>query len=220
MTFSLLAKDSGTGAIGGAAATGSLCVGGWVLRGAWGKGISASQGAAPSTLWGENVLDGMAAGLTATDAVAKVTGADAGRAARQLSALDMSGGAGVHSGSDNSAVVAERLFDGGVAAGNMLASADVADALADGYLSMRGDFALRLLAGLRAAEAAGSDFRGLQSAALLILHPDRAPLTLRVDFSDDPLTALETLHRHATTGDYADWTRQVPTINDPERVLD
>lgn len=220
MTFSLLAKDSGSGAIGGAAATGSLCVGGWVLRGAWGKGLSASQGAAPSTLWGDGVLDHMGRGLTAAEAVAAVTGADAGRAARQLSALDMSGGTGVHSGTDNSPAVADLLFDGGVAAGNMLADARVVQALATGYLDQRGDFALRLLAGLRAAQAAGSDFRGLQSAALLVLHPDHAPLTLRVDHADDPLDALERLHRRATTGDYADWARQVPTLNDPERVLD
>ena len=48
MTFSILARDPTTGAIGGAAATGSLCVGGWVLRGDLAAGMSASQGAAPS----------------------------------------------------------------------------------------------------------------------------------------------------------------------------
>ena len=56
MTYSILARDPETGAFGGAAATGSLCVGGWVLRGRAGVGISASQGASPSTLWGEEAL--------------------------------------------------------------------------------------------------------------------------------------------------------------------
>ena len=60
MTFSLLARDPATGAIGGAAATGSLCVGGWVLRGSLAGGMSASQGKAPSTFWGEDVLAMMA----------------------------------------------------------------------------------------------------------------------------------------------------------------
>ena len=59
MTFSILARDPVSGAIGGAAATGSLCVGGWVLRGHVSAGMSASQGAAPSTIWGEEVLAAM-----------------------------------------------------------------------------------------------------------------------------------------------------------------
>ena len=59
MTFSLLAHDHETGTYGGAAATGSLCVGGWVLRGGLDSGLSASQGTAPSTFWGEDVLRAM-----------------------------------------------------------------------------------------------------------------------------------------------------------------
>ncbi|MFN3526048.1 MAG: DUF1028 domain-containing protein, partial [Paracoccus sp. (in: a-proteobacteria)] len=62
MTFSILAQDLGTGAFGGAAATGSLCVGGWVLRGDSRAGLTASQGAAPSTMWGEDVLVRMMSG--------------------------------------------------------------------------------------------------------------------------------------------------------------
>ena len=65
MTFSILAQDLNTGCMGGAAATGSLCVGGWVLRGDSRAGMSASQGAAPSTLWGEDALNRMQAGDTA-----------------------------------------------------------------------------------------------------------------------------------------------------------
>ena len=86
MTFSILAIDRKTGTIGGAAATGSLCVGGWVLRGDPRSGMSASQGAAPSTFWGEDVLFRMAAGETARTAVGAVTASDSGRAFRQLAA--------------------------------------------------------------------------------------------------------------------------------------
>ncbi|WP_284266457.1 DUF1028 domain-containing protein, partial [Roseicyclus amphidinii] len=77
MTISILAIDEKTGRLGGAAATGSLCVGGWVLRGGAESGMSASQGTAPSTLWGEDVLARMAGGLGAAEAVAAVTGPDA-----------------------------------------------------------------------------------------------------------------------------------------------
>ena len=221
MTFSLLAKDSDTGALGGVAATGSLCVGGWVLRGRLGAGMSASQGAAPSTFWGEDVLDAMAGGMDAGTAVTRVTGPDRGHDWRQLSALDPAGRAAAFTGIRNTPEMHSRIFAGGVAAGNMLASKQVVEALADGYLQAAGAFDTRLLAGLRAAQDAGSDMRGLYSAALLVLHPDRAPLTLRIDFHDtDPIGALEALHGRATSGDYGDWARQVPCVTDPMRILD
>ena len=65
MTFSLLVHDRATGTFGGAAATGSLCVGGWVLRGTVDSGLSASQGTAPSTFWGEDALTAMRGGESA-----------------------------------------------------------------------------------------------------------------------------------------------------------
>ena len=52
MTFSLLYLDKPSGCFAGATATGNLCVGGWVLRGHPHVGLTASQGAEPSILWG------------------------------------------------------------------------------------------------------------------------------------------------------------------------
>lgn len=220
MTFSLLAQDMDTNSLGGAAATGSLCVGGWVLRGDIRAGMSASQGASPSTLWGEDVLVGMRMGRSAAEAVREISEIDPGRDWRQLSALDRSGKTGVFSGAKNTPMIGEHQFDGGVAAGNMLANPDVARAVAEGYQAATGSFAQRLLAGLVAGEAAGSDSRGLQSAALLVVSANAAPLTLRVDYSEDPLGDLARLLERATTGDYGAWSRQVPTLADPIRVLD
>ncbi|WP_299849723.1 DUF1028 domain-containing protein [uncultured Roseovarius sp.] len=221
MTFSILAHDPETGAIGGAAATGSLCVGGWVLRGDLSAGMSASQGAAPSTLWGDDVLTMMQQGADAKSAIDNVTLPDRGRAHRQLSALDRHGGVAAFTGDANQPEKGSVAFTGGIAAGNMLARASVLEALAEGFESADMAFDLRLLAALRAAEKAGGDYRGLLSAALLVLHPDRPPLTLRVDYHpDDPIGALDQLHQRATGGDYAAWTEQVPTLNDPERKLD
>lgn len=221
MTFSILARDPASGAIGGAAATGSLCVGGWVLRGALGAGMSASQGAAPSTFWGEDVLAAMAAGETAQAAVARVSAGDAGRAQRQLSALGETGPGAAFTGAENGPEMGSRAFEAGIAAGNLLSSLDVLDALVAGFDTAGGAFSARLIAALAAAEAAGGDSRGLNSAALLVLHPDHAPLTLRVDYHEtDPVGALATLHARATSGAYADWARQVPCANDRERGLD
>lgn len=221
MTFSVLARDNETGAIGGAAATGSLCVGGWVLRGNLKAGMSGSQGAAPSTLWGEDVLIAMQSGLTAVEAVKSVTSADRGRAHRQLAAVDLSGKAAAFTGEMNEDVKGSLIFPGGIASGNMLGSEAVLSAMAEVALKSDQSFELRLLESLTAAHEAGSDFRGLLSAALLILHPDRPPLTLRIDYhADDPISALKHLYRKATSEDYAKWARQVPVVSDKERVLD
>ena len=221
MTFSILARDTETGAIGGAAATGSLCVGGWVLRGDLNAGMSASQGAAPSTFWGEDVLAEMRRGSDASRAVEKVTAADAGRDYRQLAALDLKGQTGVFTGASNEPEKGSRAFAGGIVSGNMLASTGVLDAMAERFGESEGDFVHRLLAALRAASEQGGDFRGLLSAALLVFHPDRPPLTLRIDHHpDDPVGALVALHRTATSGAYARWTGQVPVLNDRERILD
>ena len=74
--------------------TGSLCVGGWVLRGDARWGLSATQGSLVSTLWGTDCLAEMERGATAPRGVEEVTRADPGRAHRQLAALDPDGGTG------------------------------------------------------------------------------------------------------------------------------
>lgn len=217
MTFSILAQDSNTGAFGAAAATGSLCVGGWVLRGDSRAGVSASQGAAPSHMWGEDVLERMRAGTDAQTALDAVVGADGGREWRQLAALDRRGGTACHTGAQNTPWRGALAAPGLVVSGNLLAGPEVLEALRGTYLGAGGTLAERLLAALAAAEAAGGDTRGLQSAALLVLSDDAPPLSLRVDWSEDPIAALRDLHRRSQTGDYAAWLPSVPTRNDPER---
>ena len=220
MTFSILAQDFGTGSFGSAAATGSLCVGGWVLRGDSRAGISASQGAAPSTMWGEDALIRMQAGDTAEQALAAVTGSDAGRAWRQLAVLDRAGSAACHTGTANTEWRGSVVAPGLVVSGNMLAGPQVLEALHDTFLAEHGSLAERLLAALAAAETAGGDRRGLQSAALLVVSDDAPPLTLRVDWSENPVAALRDLHTRSHSGDYAAWLPKVPTRNDPERGHD
>ncbi|WP_297771524.1 DUF1028 domain-containing protein [uncultured Roseovarius sp.] len=221
MTFSILARDPQTGAIGGAAATGSLCVGGWVLRGHVLAGVSASQGAAPSTFWGEDVLSLMQDGEEPQTAVDRVTSSDKGHAHRQVSALDLHGATGAYTGAANDDSKGHLSFAQGIVAGNMLSNQTVLRAMVDGYEAAQGDFSRRLLTALDTARSAGGDYRGLLSAALLVLHPDHPPLTLRIDYHpDDPVKALEDLLRRATTGPYSDWARQVPVSSDRDRTLD
>ncbi len=220
MTFSILARDPDSGAIGGAAATGNLCVGGWVLRGDPRAGISASQGAAPSVFWGEDVLSRMREGEPAAQAVASVTAPDTGRDWRQLAALDPRGGAGAFTGTRNTPAMGERFAPGAVVAGNLLTGPEVLDSALAGLTASGGRFADRLLAGLRAGARAGGDSRGLMSAALLVLSPDMPPLTLRIDDSETPLDDLGALLVRAMDPEYAGWLNKVPVLDAPYRAPD
>ncbi len=215
MTISILAFDVNSGTFGGAAATGSLCVGGWVLRGDVRSGLSASQGSSPSTLWGEDALALMNTGATASDTVRKLTDGDPGRAHRQLSVLDRTGQTASFTGAESVAFSGALEADCLVVTGNMLADGAVLTAARDGYLNGSGSMPMRLLAGLTAAADAGGDIRGFKSAALLQLHPDQAPLSLRIDYAQDPLVALYDLHDRATQQPYLSWTKVVPTRRDP-----
>ncbi len=217
MTYSILVRDPATGHMGGAAATGSLCVGGWVLRGDPRSGMSASQGAAPSTIWGEDVLARMRAGSAASDAVADVTSADHGRDARQLAALGTTGPGAAFTGKDNTPEMASLADTSLVAAGNLLQSATVIDATVAGFTSCRGPLANRLLNSLKSGAATGGDSRGLMSAAILVVGEDIPPLSLRVDFSEQPLLALEELLQRVQEDDYSAWLKTVPVYCDPIR---
>ena len=217
MTFSILARDPATGEIGGAAATGSLCVGGWVLRADPRAGASASQGAAPSTFWGEDVLARMRGGDTAAAAVTAVTGADSGRDHRQLAALDLAGGTGHFTGAANTPATGAREAPRLVVTGNLLTRPGVLDAALHGVREAAGALPARLLAGLEAGAAAGGDSRGLQSAALLVVSAQAPPLSLRVDFSESPLADLSALLGRAGETAYAAWLETVPVLSDPER---
>lgn len=217
MTFSVLAVDQKTGEIGGAASTGSLCVGGWVLRAHPLAGASASQGAAPSTFWGDDALILMRNGIAPRDAVASLTEADSGRAARQLAALDRSGQVAAFTGDENGPVRGERLGEGLVVTGNLLADDSVLDAIFDGFTAARGPLPQRLLAAIQAGAAAGGDSRGMLSAALLVVGPDKPPLSLRIDYSQTPIDDLAALLERAQSGDYAEWLDRVPVLNDLER---
>ncbi|SIT06682.1 DUF1028 domain-containing protein [Paracoccus saliphilus] len=222
MTFSLLVRDPETGTIGGAAATGSYCVGGWVLRGRFDSGLSASQGAAPSTFWGDEALDRMLAGAGAPETLEAVISADGNREWRQLTVLDLQGNTAAHSGDRNGSWHGHITRPGLVAAGNILAGPHVLERLEEAYRSTFSGMAEQLIAALHAAHEAGGDRRGLKSAALLVLAPDRPPMSLRIDMSPAPLDDLARLaaacQDRGVPGNYAHWTDAVPVPTDPFRA--
>lgn len=221
MTLSILALDRATGAIGGAAATGNLAVGAWVLRAAAGSGAVATQGHSVSPLWGDECLERLRRGERADAIVEAVSAADAGRHLRQLGVLDRHGGTAAWTGERNTPARGHRTGEGHVIVGNWLGSAAVLDAMdiafRRGADEPRAALDERLLDVLAAGIDAGGDSRGIRSAALRVVRRDAPPLDLRVDYDEQPLTRLRELHARATSEPYAGSMRCVPTLDEPFR---
>lgn len=218
MTFSILTFDRKTGVFAAAAATGSLCVGGWVLRGDIESGLVASQGTAPSTFWRDDGLRRLHDGHGAEDVVKEMTGADPGRDHRQMAALDRHGATAAFTGAKSIAHADHLAEDGLVVAGNMLAGPGVLSAM---HAAARADHAgpaARMFAVIDAARMAGGDARGLMSAAMLILSPDMPPLDLRIDHAEAPVEALRALHERTQSAPYNGWLGEVPVIRDRTRA--
>lgn len=218
MTFSILTYDEITGVYAGAAATGSLCVGGWVLRGDIESGLCASQGTAPSTFWRDDAIRHLRTGMRAEPLVAELTGADSGRDHRQLSVLDRAGGTAGFTGAQSMPFAGVISAPNLIVAGNMIKSRAVLEALAQGFTRAKGTPPERLIRALEAAQSAGSDVRGLQSAAMLVLSPDAPPVDLRIDDSATPLDDLANLARRVSALPYAGWLKEVPVLNDRDRA--
>jgi uncharacterized Ntn-hydrolase superfamily protein len=119
---------------------------------------------------------------------------------RQVGVVDARGGSAVFTGEGCVVHAGHRTGPGFSVQGNMLASASVWDAMAEAYEAAHRDFADRLLAALDAAEAAGGDARGRQSANLLIVEGEwsvtpwhSVVFDVRVDDHPEPLVELRRL---------------------------
>ena len=141
-------------------------------------------------------------GLTAEETVARLTEADEGRAHRQLGVVDAQGRGATFTGESCMSWAGGRTGAGYSAQGNILVSGETVDALAETFQATTGKpLAERLLDCLDAAQAAGGDRRGQQSAALLVVEQDggyaglsHTLVDLRVDDHPQPLTELRRLY--------------------------
>ena len=106
-------------------------------------------------------------------------------------------------------------------AGNMLVNARVIEDTATTYERNAAlSFPRRLIAALRAGEAAGGDKRGKQSAALVICGDEEWPdLNLRVDDHADPLAELERLEK-VSRERFVHFRRFLPSRRDRVGVTD
>src|SRR5215217_7939051 len=150
-------------------------------------------------------LDGLALlreGLSAEEVVERLTAADGERRHRQLGVVDGTGGSASYTGSECMDWAGGRTGPGYAAQGNILVSAETVDAIAETFAETTGaSLAERLLDCLDAAQAAGGDRRGQQSASLLVVQRDAGyaglsdiVLDLRVDDHERPLEELRRLY--------------------------
>jgi uncharacterized Ntn-hydrolase superfamily protein len=196
MTWSIIAKDNATGQFGIAVATRFFAVGARVPFVAAGIGAIATQ-ALVNPYYGIDGLKLLREGKLPRDIVEALTASDSGHAHRQLHIMDASGRIAAYTGAACVDWCGHVGGDGFSIAGNMLAGPRVLDDTAAAWRSNAAlPLARRLLAAMRAGEAAGGDKRGKQSAALVIYGVEEWPeLDLRVDDHADPLTELDRLEQ-------------------------
>src|SRR5213083_2531967 len=200
-TYSIAACDPDAGQWGVATQSKFLGVGSVVPWAEPQVGAIATQAYA-NPRYGSEGLALLREGLSAEEVVERLTAADEGRDHRQLGVVDREGRAASYTGSECMEWAGGRTGDCYAAQGNILVSAETVDAIAETFESSSGPLATRLLDCLDAAQAAGGDRRGQQSAALLIVEKDGGyaglsdvVVELRVEDHERPLEELRRLYR-------------------------
>ncbi len=220
MTWSIIACDKATGQIGIAVATRFFAVGARVPHIAAGLGAVATQ-ALVNPYYGIDGVKLLREGKRPREIVDILLASDSGRETRQLHVMDAEGRIAAHTGKDCVDWCGHLAGDGFSIAGNMLAGAAVLDETAKAYdTNATLPFARRLLAAMRAGEAAGGDKRGKQSSALLIhAEEEWSALDLRVDDHADPLSELERLERISRER-WVHFRKFLPTRENPAGITD
>ncbi|WP_042370036.1 DUF1028 domain-containing protein [Streptacidiphilus neutrinimicus] len=195
MTFSLTARCTRTGQVGAAIASSSPAVAARCAYVRAGVGAACTQNVTDPRL-GPWLLDLLAAGAGAADAVAHTVATEPLVAWRQLTAVGVSGAPAAYSGEHALGAHAQVVGADCVAAGNLLAHPDVPQAMVDAFTARpERPLAHRLLDGLAAALAAGGEAGPVHSAGLLLADAAPWPVTdLRVDWTEgDPVAELAAL---------------------------
>jgi len=215
-TFSIVARDPKTGDMAVAVQSHWFSVGTSVSWAEAGVGVVATQSFTNKS-FGPRGLALLKSGKTAQQALDELLAADEGREVRQVAILDNQGRVATHTGKKCVDMAGQQQGAQFSVQANMMLTATVPAAMAKAYEANAAlPLAERVLAALDAAQAAGGDIRGRQSAALVVVRgqategpwADRL-VDLRVDDADKPLVELRRLlklHRaydHMNAGDLA-----------------
>jgi uncharacterized Ntn-hydrolase superfamily protein len=216
-TYSIVARDPETGEMGVAVQSHWFSVGSVVTWAEAGVGAVATQSLVDPA-YGPLGLDLMRAGRAAPDALIGLVASDDGRDVRQVAMIDAQGRVAAHTGGKCIAAaghVVDREHQFSVQA-NLMTDDRIWPAMAQAYRASEGDLADRLIAALEAAQSAGGDIRGRQSAAIVIVSAESTGkpwvdrrFDLRIEDHPRPVEELKRLVRlqraylHMNAGDLA-----------------
>lgn len=195
MTFSIIGRCAESGQLGIAISSSSIAVGArcpWVRAGV---GAVSTQNITLPAL-GPQILDLLGSGqVPPREALERVLGTNGWSEYRQVTVIDSNGQVALFTGQEalgvHNAVAGEQC----AAAGNLLSSREVIEAMVTAFENAHGLLPDRLLAAMHAAMAAGGEAGPVHSAALKVAGDLTWPLVdLRVDWADDdPIGQLDGL---------------------------
>jgi uncharacterized Ntn-hydrolase superfamily protein len=220
MTWSIIFHEKATGRIGIAVATRFFAVGARVPHIEPGKGAVCTQ-ALTNPLYGPRGRQLIRDGIGAADLVRLLTAPDDGREHRQLHVLGADGRFAARTGAECVPWCGHWIGEHFSVAGNMLAGPEV---VSETVRVLREQAALplpqRLIAAMKAGEAAGGDMRGKQSAALVIYgREEYSELDLRVDDHAEPLQELARLEA-VSREHWARFRAFLPSRDNPAGIFD
>jgi uncharacterized Ntn-hydrolase superfamily protein len=200
-TYSIVACDLERREWGVAVQSKFLAVGSVVPWAEAEVGAVATQALA-NVAYGPDGLELLKAGHAAGEVVRRLTEADEGRDDRQLGVVDVHGEAATYTGAKCLDWAGGATGTGYAAQGNILVSEETVAALVRTFEDTAGkQLAERLLDALAAAQAAGGDRRGQQSASLYVVRRDGGyggtsdvVVDLRVDDHPTPIDELARLY--------------------------
>ncbi|SOC79538.1 Uncharacterized conserved protein, Ntn-hydrolase superfamily [Salinimicrobium sediminis] len=199
-TYSIVARDAKTGEMAVGVQSHWFSVGSIVSWGKAGVGVVATQSFV-NPAYGPNGLKLMEQGLAPAEALTILLALDEGKAYRQVAFLNANGETAVHTGEKCVEAAGDFAAENFSVQANMMLNDKVVPAMKKAFLEHENlPLAERVLKVLQAAEAAGGDIRGKQSAALIVVgaeeveHPwEEKKIDLRVDDHAEPLVELERL---------------------------
>ncbi len=222
-TFSIVARDSVTGEIAVGVQSHWFSVGTAVPWGDAGVGVVATQSFVDKS-YGPKGLALMKQGYTAQQALDSLLSADSGREVRQVAFIDSRGNVAAHTGKNCIRFASHIKGANFSVQSNMMLTDSVCSSMAAAFIiSSSKPLAERVLAALDAAQNAGGDIRGRQSAALIVVpgKPNNQPwndktIDVRVDDNELPLKELRRLYNlyvaynHMNNGDLATEKNNLP----------
>ena len=198
-TYSIVARDPATGELGVAVQSHWFSVGSVVPWAEAGVGAVATQSFVEPS-YGPKGLALMKEGVAPKDALARLLAADEQRDVRQVAFVDAKGRVAVHTGAKCIPGAGNHSGDGYTTEANLMLTDEVPGAMAKAFEKASGPLAERMLAALEAAQAAGGDVRGKQSAAIVVVRAKASdkPWTdrlvdLRIEDHEQPLAEMRRL---------------------------